>query len=247
MAQININTDAAVVFANKLEKMGRSDLPVVINQTLNNAAFDVKQKTMLESASGIFTIRQKNFFKASSKVQKSSGFNINSMKSTVGFQGPNPAVMDLVKQEHGGSLKRSMIANDDARVGKSGVGNVKKQNRISVIKKSNFVDARKVQGKNKNAKFVTAAYRAKKQGGNNAYVLSAKKTSSGRRNLYRITSIASSIKGRNTTIKSVRVMSIKGNSTVKIKATRFMSKATHLSANKMERFFIKNAKARLKK
>jgi hypothetical protein len=102
-----------------------------------------------------------------------------------------------------------------------------------------------VRGKNKNAKFVTAAYRAKAQSGNNAYVLGAKKTASGRRNLYRIKSIVSSVKGRKTTIKTERVMSIKGNSSVKISPTRFMSKATRMSSKKIESFFIKNAKIRL--
>lgn len=247
MASININTDALVVFANKLEKIGRSDLPVVINQTLNNAAFDVKQRTLLQSTSSEFTIRQKRFFSGTSTVKKSTGFNINTMKSQVGFKGgsTNPAVKDLEKQEHGGSLKRSFIANDDARVGGKSTGNIKKENRMSIIKTGRFVDAAKSKGGGNNkSKFIKAAFYAKKTGRN--YVLGAYKTKTGRRTLYRIDKMQSSVKTRKTTFKSTGILTVKKGSQVEIKATRFMSKATHKSSKRMEQHFIKNAKNRLK-
>ena len=67
---INIDNRAVVAFTNRLEKMRKSDLPVVINQTLNSVAFDVKQRTMPNSAKSNFVERNKSFFKSSSRVKK---------------------------------------------------------------------------------------------------------------------------------------------------------------------------------
>jgi len=44
--QFNINTDAAVVLTNELEKLHRSRLPNAIRGTLNSVAFDVKKHTL---------------------------------------------------------------------------------------------------------------------------------------------------------------------------------------------------------
>jgi hypothetical protein len=191
-----------------------------------------------------FTNRQKSFFKATSTVEKSSGFNINSMKSTVGFKGgnSNPAVADLKQQEHGGKLKRSFIANDEARVGSKPTGNIKKNNRISVIKGNDFVDAEKSTGKSDKQKFIRASIVAKQRG--SKYVLDGRKTKKGRRVLYRITKFQKDSKSFK--MKTQRVLSVKGGDEVSIRATGFMKKATRTSSLKMSQFYIKNAKKRLK-
>jgi len=244
MPSININTDAAVVFTEKLERMGRSDLPVVINQTLNNAAFDVKQNTMLRSSRNTFINRKKTFFKSTSTVKKSSGFNIDRMKAEVGFKdgNSNPAVADLQQQEHGGSLKRSFIANDEARVGSKPSGNIRKANRISVVKRNDFVDAEKSTGKSDKQKFIRSSIVAKQRG--SKYVLDGRKTKKGRRILYRITKLQKD--SNSFTMKTQRVLSVKSGERVSIKATGFMKKATRTSSLKMPQFFVKNAKKRLK-
>ncbi|KKN42121.1 hypothetical protein LCGC14_0716250, partial [marine sediment metagenome] len=76
MAILNVNTDEVVRYSNKLEKLHRSAFPIAIRGTLNNAAFDVKQKTMPVSAEKEFVNRQPNFFKANSKVNMAKGFNV---------------------------------------------------------------------------------------------------------------------------------------------------------------------------
>jgi hypothetical protein len=120
--KININSDAVVAHTNRLEKMHRSALPVAIRGTLNDAAFDTKTRTMPKSANQ-FKKRSPNFFKANSKFEKAVGFDVNSMKSIVGFyenkltsKSTNYSVKDLEQQEHGGTIKKkSLIAMRPAR------------------------------------------------------------------------------------------------------------------------------------
>ena len=135
---INIDNRAVVAFTNRLEKMRKSDLPVVINQTLNSVAFDVKQRTMPNSAKSNFVERNKSFFKSSSRVKKSSGFNINNMKSEVGFIGSGTkaaAVRGLEEQERGGTIgARDFIPMNPSRVGTSENKQVKAANRIKSIR-----------------------------------------------------------------------------------------------------------------
>lgn len=130
MAQFNINTDAAVRWTNKLEKLHRSALPVAIRNTLNSAAFDVKQKTLLTETSSEFVNRNKTFFKAKSRVLKAKGFNTKTMSASVGFIGAdkNQAVEDLEKQERGGQIGgRAFIPIDTARVSKNNSKNIRKK------------------------------------------------------------------------------------------------------------------------
>ena len=82
---LNINSNAVVSYTNTLEKLHKSAFPVAIRETLNSAAFDVKKNTMPLSAKKSFIERQPTFFKANSKVDKATGFNTSTMKSTVGF------------------------------------------------------------------------------------------------------------------------------------------------------------------
>ena len=79
--KLNIKSDAIVKHVNTLEKMHKSALPLVIRQTLNSAAFDVKKVTMPKEASANFDKRNPNFFKANSKVDQAKGFNISSIRS----------------------------------------------------------------------------------------------------------------------------------------------------------------------
>ena len=75
--RLNVNSNAVVAFSNKLEKIGKSALPVAVRQTLNSVAFDAKKNTLLQTAGQSFTERRKNFFKATSRVSMAKGFEIN--------------------------------------------------------------------------------------------------------------------------------------------------------------------------
>lgn len=225
MARININTDAVVKFTNRLEKMRKSDLPVVINQTLNSAAFDVKTRTMPKAASAEFTQRNKTFFKASSRVEKSSGFNIKSMKSTVGFIGTGTkkgAVRGLEAQERGGTIdNRDFVPMNPSRVSNAENKNVRKKNRISSIRN---ID--KLKNKKSNLR---DAFRS----GAGSHVV-IKNT------LFLVKKISKGV------LKLSALYSFKKGRSVKIKATHFMIEASLESGQKLDRFFIENAKRRIK-
>jgi hypothetical protein len=240
--QLNINTDEVVSFTNKLEKMHRSALPVAIRTALSSAAFDVKTKSMPKSANKAFTNRDKNFFKAKSKVNKANGFNIKTMKASVGFVGgeKSQAIRDLEDQESGGTIKgRSFIPIDSARVGGSNSKKIRKQNRISDIR--DIIDVRKAKGKNKKQKFVGAAIKTKST---NKLVL-GNENSKGNRTLYRIKSVNK--RGGGVKIKKVALYSYKKNRAVTVKPTNFMKMASLESTKKIESFFIKEAKKQIER
>lgn len=168
MMQININTESTVKFTNRLEKLHRSALPTAIRQTLNKAAFDVKQNTMPVEARASFEQRQPNFFKATSRVQMANGWSVKSMKATVGFienglkGGDNYAVKDLEQQERGGTIRgRSFIPTDVARGGSS-ARPVRPSNRISRVRR--VVNAASAHGKTRHEKFIRSAIYAGKGG-----------------------------------------------------------------------------------
>lgn len=238
--RININSDAVVQHTNRLERMHRSALPIAIRDTLNNAAFDVKQNTMPAKASTDFKNRQKNFFKANSRVDKADGFNIASMKSTVGFVegglkgGNNYAVKDLEQQEHGGKIdKKGFIPTLLARAGGNNMGLVKANARLSKIR--NIIKAKNSPGKNKKERFVIAAAVAGKGG----FVLSGNI-------LFRIdTAPRSNIRSGATKFKSTAVYSFKKGRSVNVRPTHFMEEASEQTQRKMDNFFIKNAERQI--
>lgn len=242
---LNINTDAAIKFTNKLEKLHRSALPVAVRSALNSAAFNVKQKTMPAESESAFVNRQKNFFKANSRVDMAKGFNLKTMKATVGFtdqglQGNNNyAVKDLEQQEYGGTLKKkSFIPTDTARGGGSAVP-VRPKNRLSAI--SRIANSKNVKGKNKHERFVKSAVYA----GVGGYVI-------GSGMLFRVSSIKikkAKVIGRysNTKIKVTPIYSYKENRQVNVKATGFMRSASLRSAGHLEKFYQVEAEKQIKR
>lgn len=236
--RININSDAAVVFTNKLEKMAKSALPNAVRGTLNNAAFDVKKMTMPAEADKNFVHRKPTFFKANSKVDMAKGWDISAMQSAVGFVGknkPDQAVEDLEQQEHGGAIKgRAFIPLAAARVSKSWLKNVRAGNRISVVK-ANIIDAENATGANDAQKFTKSAIHAGKGG-----LVIGTKRNNGNRIVFKINSTKRV--GKNTVVNSTPVFSVRKGRAAKPKATHFMQTATEKSAMKLERFYGEQAK-----
>lgn len=136
MAQIvNIGTDELVRFTNRLEKMRKSDLPVVVRQTLNKAAVDMRNKTLPVAYKKAFIQRDKNFLKSRARFSLAKGLDIKAMKSSVGILPDNkPATTGLAKQETGGMLSRkSFIPTDQARTGGSKSKKIARRSRLSNI------------------------------------------------------------------------------------------------------------------
>lgn len=242
----NINTDASVVWANKLEKLHRSAFPLAISGTLNDTGFIMKKTNILKEAKSVFEERQKNFFKANSRVEPAKGFDINGMVATVGMvssglhnAATNYAVKDLEQQESGGTIKgRSFKPLPGARI--SGTGNVRANSRISqLLKAGNIIDARNstTTGTGKSGKmqqFIKASIHA----GVGGYVL-------GGRILWRVKSIKRV--GRNIRFEKEKLYSFKKSGTATVTATGFMHKAAMDSQKEMEFLFRLNAQKQIER
>lgn len=235
--KLNINTNEVVKHTNTLEKMHRSALPNAIRTSLNSAAFDVKQVTMPKNADINFVKRQPNFFKANSRVEMAKGFDIGNMKATVGFistglkgGATNFAVKDLEQQEHGGTIDRkSFIPLDSARGGGKTKA-VRPGNRLSTINK--IVNANSVQGKSKQQKFRNAAMKA----GVGGHVLGNDQ----KKILWKVEAIGKKIK-----LKAL--YSFSKNRNIRVGGTGFMHTASIESGNKIEHFYITEAKKQIKR
>lgn len=232
---IDINSSALVVHTNRLEKMSRSVLPYAIRSTLNSAAFDVKKNTMPESAKREFTQRMPNFFRANSSVEMAMGYNIDSMRATIGFLArgakSDKAVAELEQQEHGGVIGgRSFIPMNEARGGNSNRG-VRPQNRITGLK--NVVNANTIEGKTPAQKFRHAAVKA----GAGGYVLgnNAKQT------LFKVLSV------NDNRIKLRPLFSYQEHRSVRVKGTGFMESASLISASKMNGIYIAEAEKQIER
>jgi len=228
---LDINTDAVVDFTIKLEKMRKSALPVAIRQSLNSAAFDVKQNTMPAEAKSKFINRSPNFFKANSKVEQAQGFNVNTMKATVGFVeknlkgNSNYAVKDLEEQEHGGKISNKSFIPTNAARGGNAKRLVKPMNRLTGIK--NIVDAKRAKGVNKGQRFIKSAVHA----GVGGYVLAEFK---GQMILWRVNSLSRTSKGA---FKLTALYTYKKKRGVKVSKTEFMKTASLQSGGKIEEYF----------
>lgn len=246
--KLNINTDEVVKYSNLLEKAGKNALPNAVRGTLNAAVFDIKTNTMPSSASKTFINRQPNFFKANSRFENAKGSVISSMKASVGFVSSglkgenNYSVEDLEEQEYGGTIqKKSFIPTVFARSGINIKGLVRANARIDTIKKlskaGKVANSKKMVGKNDRQRFVLAAASVGK-GGMVLY----------KNILWRIDSNPkSSIKTKRTDIKQTPLYSVIKGRSVRVKSTSFMQKATLLSGEKLNSFFIKEAERQMEK
>lgn len=240
MQNLNLDNKSVRVLTSKLEKLHRSALPVAARGTINSAAFDVKQKTMPASAKSAFVERRANFFKANSKVDMAKGFNMKTMKATVGFidaklsGSDNHAVKDLVQQEYGGTIKgRSFIPTDAARGGSS-TKPVRPGNRLQRIRK--LANAQKISGSNNKQRFIKAVFEV----GRGGFVLAEL---NGKKYLWKV----NSLNQKTGKYKLTMLYTFENNRSVKVKQTSFMREATLKSANRMARFFDKEAKRQIKR
>lgn len=244
MYHFNINSSAVVVLTNKLEKLRKSALPNAIRNTLNSAAFDVKQKTMPVTSHKHFIHRKPNFFIANSKVIMAQGYDIKTMRATVGFTPTNAkynnfAVNELEQQEHSGTIQhRTFVPLDQARSGESHSSQILPSNRLKTIKK--IIDTAKGQTfRNKKEQFIKAAIHAGKGG----FVIG----NFGKKTLFRITGVKRDKNGK-TIISRKAIYSYDKGRGVKIKkATHFFREASLISANRINGFFAREAQRQIQR
>ncbi len=240
-AIITVDVLKARQYADTLLSMSRSAFPVAIRSALNSTAFDVKKNTLQREADAAFINRSPNFFKANSRVEMATGFDVSKMQAKVGMTetslkgGSNYAVRDLEQQQFGGTIKgKSFIPMNTARGG-SNSKNVRPSNRLSVIKK--VVDAKKASGVNDKQKFIKSVIFA----GVGGYVLSKYKE---KEILWRVNSLA---RGKGGMFKLTPLYSYVKARSVDVPASNFMGKAADTSHQKLPEFFIKEAEKQIAK
>ena len=240
--RLNINSSAVVGFTNKLEKLHRSALPSAVRGALNKCAYDVKTVTMPEKAASSFIKREPNFFKANSKFLYATGFNVNTMISTVGFVSTNLkgannySVKDLEQQENGGVIdKRAFVPLEGARKGNNMNTSVKANLRLRKIR--NIVNPRNAKAKNAKEAFVKSVVFAGKGG----FVLG---DMNGKQVLWRINSLNKTDTGH---FKLTAMYSYHEGRKIKVRGTLFMRNASMLTAKKMSKFYIDEAQRQIHK
>lgn len=240
MPILKVDTTACVKLTAKLEKLHKSAFPSAVRGTLNKAAFDVKQNTMLKSSRRTFVNRKENFFKANSNVTMAQGYDVPSMRSAVGFISSNLkynnfAVKELDQQEYGGKIpQRDFIPLDEAREGNNVRQAVRPGNRLRSIRGRmqgtlrNIIDSSKGPGTSKSQQFIKSAIYA----GAGGYVIG----NFGKQILYRIVSIRKRA-GQMIDIKKTKLYSLKPGRSVAIRQTGFMRRASNETATKLTRFY----------
>jgi hypothetical protein len=162
---INIQSDQFVKLSNKLEKIGRADLPVAVRSTLNQMAFKMKgsggtRGQIDKRAEKDFDYRRnKTLFKVITGVEKAKGLDIGSMQSQAGVinkSGMSKVAEGLANQQKGGSTNQGATPLTKARISKS---EAKKVRRPSYLKNLTTFDMRKRKGN----RWIAAAIKAKKE------------------------------------------------------------------------------------
>lgn len=242
MPVLYINTSAIREHANRLERMGKSLLPVVVRQTLNAAAYDVKTETMPEEAAR-FIHRKPTFFKANSGVTQAQGMEVNSMAAIVGFKPKandrSHSVEDLEQQEEGGVIphSRAFITLKQGRISQQWQKNPMTRNYEQAI--GTAIDSKKSLGKSGKQQFVRAAFEGAAK---NKLVIGNFTNGNGNKIAWRINAIIP-MEGDQVHIDATPVFAVKKDRKVDIKETHFMRKAALDTQKKMEAMFIKNANA----
>lgn len=249
---LSIDSKALSDHSARLLRLTETAMPMAARNTINKAAFDVKQNTMPAQAGRTFVKREPNFLRANSRVGPARGTDLNNMQSTVGFMNLKPvavrrkdlAVQDLEEQEEGGAIGgRAFVPLKGARVSGQYRRKVKQALRTSALP-NQLIDSEgpSAVGINSRQKYIKAAMHAGKGG----FVLGNIRNSKGARMLLRVNSIArvsrtytSKKTGRsytrgNTVVNATAIYSVKSGNVAKVKATHFMRKASNESAAKME-------------
>lgn len=243
MLTLDVNTGAAKDLTRKLSEISRSAFPVAVRGALNNAAFDVKQNTMLRSAKQNFTERSPNFFKATSTVDMARGFDVVNMQAAVGFDkgkakatGNVQAVEDLEKQEFGGAIEgRSFVPMDTARTGGNKAKMVRPNARLRQLK---FVSVKNQKGPSNPEKFIQAILEA----GAGGFVL-------GKKFLWRVNALRSrpDSKSTNGWLDLTPLYNFKKGRKAPVNRTGFMEEASKVTAKKLDDYYITQARKQFEK
>lgn len=236
---ININTDANIILTAKLERLNRSAFPSAVRSTLNDGAFEMKKKNILESAKKNMTVRNPSFFRKFTGVKRATGFRIDSMYAEVGFKNTdsNPikgkkAIEGMEKNEVGGSDNTGAMYMKKARTGSSRNRLVRRKARFN---KSNIAKGTSSSRKSKKLDFVRNAYASL-----NEKAPTFIETKSGRF-LVQVKKITNDKGHKKINIKMDFLMRDRKKNVAKAKATYFNKEAAIKTSKQMDDFYYKNA------
>jgi hypothetical protein len=229
--RFDVNTQGIIHLTARLERINKYSFPAAVRATLTDCAMEMKQKNILESAKRNMKVKQPNFFKANTGVERARfNRNIEAMSATSGF-------INKRGVKAGKAVNYGMEANEVGDTDSTGMM-YKKATRSGrgLVRRNKYYDRGKL-----------TKSRAKKKG--NAYVQSAfasfkdKKpvmvdTKSGRA-MIMVKSITSS-KGK-LRIKSDLLMLDRTVKKANAKASHFNREAAQKTQKQIEGFYQKNA------
>lgn len=239
MKTFDVNSKETIKHANRLEKMHKSDFPIAVRSTLNDLAFDVKQKELMVFANSFFILRNPSFITAHSGVNKASGFDVDSMQSEVGITPRGmQAAANLEIQEKGGTISnRSTIYMDTARVSRDHAKRVRKANYINAW---GYIKGKPTKRRSRKSSMVAMAIIAEQQ--NKLFKMRTKVNET----FFRVDRVAFSGTGshRRVNIRMTPIASYQRGRSVQIEKSPFLETASLVTLNKAPQIFIKNAKKR---
>lgn len=234
---LNVNTDATIILTAKLERLNKSAFPSSVRSTLNDAAFEMKGKNILESAKKNMTVRNPSFFRKFTGVKRATGFDVGSMYSEVGFKNtdPNPlkgrkAIEGMEHNEVGGSDNTGAMYLPKARTSNSSKRLVRKKARFD---KSNLSKGR-VRSKNRvtNTMKMISSFEEKKP-----TFIETKKG----KFLVQVTKVDHDYARNKPIFKVDFLMRNRKKHIAKAKATHFNKEAAIKTSKQIEKFYLKNA------
>ena len=232
--RFNVNTDAAIILTAKLERMHKSAMPSAIRSTLNDAAFAMKQKEILDSAKSNMNVRNPSFFKRFTGVKRANGFNVGSMYSEVGFQ-------DRGQNSARKAINKGMESNEFGGQDNDGGMYIGKTRTAKGLVKRNarFDKAKVLKSKSKsNVARMYASAKSKKQ----VFI----NTSKGRF-LVQVKKFERGASGSGPDIKLDFLMRHRKQYVAKAKATHFNKEAALKTQKQMDNFYKKNAEYQFNK
>lgn len=236
--RFNVNTSEVLHLTAKLERINRSAFPSAVRATLSDAAFEMKQKNILESAKKNMNVKQPNFFKANTGVERARfNRNVEAMSATSGFV--NKRGIKANK-----AVEYGMEANEIGAVDNTGMM-YKKATRTGrgLVRRNRYYDKGKItksylRSNIKTKKTTKGSYvqRAFSSLIDKAPVMVDTKVG---RAMIMVKSIKN-VKGK-LRIKSDLLMMDRTTKKAKAKATHFNKEAAQKTQKQMEVFYKKNA------
>jgi len=239
---LNVNTDAVIELTAKLERLNKTAFPSAVRSTLNDSAFLMKQKNILESAKNNMTVRNQSFFKRYTGVKRATGFKVNTMYSESGFSNSNDikakkALEGMEHNEVGGSDNTGAMYLPKARTSNSAMRLVKRKARFDKSKLARGTRKHKKSKKLANVQNMFASFEEKTP----TFI----ETSNGKF-LVQVKSFKKKANGK-LDIKLDFLMRSRRQHVAKAKATHFNKEAAIKTSKQIEVFYKKNAEYQIKK